>query len=397
MSGLDTEQQQALSASVLDEIEDPDEREAARLTLQGIHGVDLDTGVEIDDDPGGAKPEEDPPKPADAKPDADEGGKKDAAEGDDETGKKPEGEADPEDGKPKDGEDDPSGKKDEPSIEDLQKRVRELEGENATLQGKLTVAESGDEIEAEARKNLSARHLTEIAAANKFEETIKSAEEEHGPEVAKIMRDQHTAHMTTIKAGHEREVKVEVDRIRAERTEAATEASQTDQLIGQFPDLVAWKAEYNGLPNEEAQSKSTWAMAVRLDDALRGSPAWSDKSQHDRFEEVVRLVKSATGAAPAPAPADTPKDGEDDPSGKKPEGGKDADDIQKQIEREAAKKTRTDDGPGSLSDLPSGDVPSDFGDKLENMSLLELEEAFDQGRLSPDQVDSYLAKHHPNL
>lgn len=159
---------------------------------------------------------------------------------------------------------------------------------------------------------------------------------------------------------------------REAKDEAAVKSSVQD-VIDSIPTLAQWQAE--------ADTNPMFDRAVALDNQLRQEAEWQNKSMHERFAEVVRLMggeptpkgaKTTTTTAPAPKPAESTKDGE-------------------QKVTDALKSAAAKSAPISMSDLPTGSPPAQSEQEaLEGLSTVQLAEKME--RMNGAQLDEFLRR-----
>lgn len=152
------------------------------------------------------------------------------------------------------------------------------------------------------------------------------------------------------------ERQIEEDRAEAKRKadEAAAEKKRVEEEQKRILDEQVQEAKENNpyLTHWEAHDEDAWREAMLQDQVLLNTPKWAKKSLEERFEEVVRRVKTNMPEASEPPNAE--------PSDKTKETAK------AKLAKAEVKK------PTTLSDIKGGANPASEREQLENLSPFEL-------------------------
>lgn len=224
---------------------------------------------------------------------------------------------------------------------------RTMEAENAALQKQLE--------ELKQQKPGTANPEPVIPELDPEDPDIKALEEEF-PEIAKANR---AARAENQRLRQELEsTRAKVDEIAREREEEKAKqqkaaVEEVNAVIDANPVLRYLRAEGD---------EKLWDAAVQIDQRLRESPVWSEKTMAERFVKVVERLQEDFG--PIELPAEYRSLGSERTT---------------TSERPTRKEAKTDDEPltiNTLSDLKGGSSPESSGVNAENMTAAEIGEYF---------------------
>ncbi len=227
---------------------------------------------------------------------------------------------------------------------ELENAKRQLEASVAATEGTGTQAEAS----ATERMQEAIAAGTELAADD-FADL---------PEALQLFYRQHQALQERVDA-------IESTHKAQTATAQASEAEETQALIDGFDDLRSWQAD-NGF---------MWRAALEADKQLLADEAWSDKSDDERFQEVVNRVRQGAGLPPRDWSASNTEAG-----GRAGAGG-----------RKSAPQPAGSPVPTSISSIPGGGAPNlDMADSVERSSPQALAARMDS--MSDDAIDALLAQ-----
>lgn len=222
-----------------------------------------------------------------------------------------------------------------------------MEAENAALQKQLE--------ELKQQKPGTANPEPVIPELDPEDPDIKALEEEF-PEIAKANK---AARAENQRLRQELEsTRAKVDEIAREREEEKAKqqkaaVEEVNAVIDANPVLRYLRAEGD---------EKLWDAAVQIDQRLRESPVWSEKTMAERFVKVVERLQEDFG--PIELPAEYRSLGSERTT---------------TSERPTRKEAKTDDEPltiNTLSDLKGGSSPESSGVNAENMTAAEIGEYF---------------------
>lgn len=320
------ETKEALEAGIVNSYDTEEEREAARQALSAANGIDMATGLPLDED---GKPVAEPAK------EPDDPDKKAKGEGEDDKDKEPTAEE--------------LLKAKEEQVTEQNKTIANLEAKEAARAAAPEIRESVEE----KMKPILDKHR---ADDEEVEAKLKDFEEKYGEEAAAELRKETDASRAARDAQYQKDLDEQVAQAQSEREEELTGNAGVLADIRAVPELHAWREDaMAAAQGDTTKSADKFNMAVSLDNSLMHSDEFKGKSQVERFEEVTRRVKTMLGESSG-APESQEKE-----SGKE----KTEEQIAEEIRKQAAGK----DLPGSLTELPGGETAKDKLNpgKLEDM------------------------------
>lgn len=198
------------------------------------------------------------------------------------------------------------------------------------------------------------------------------------PELASLVRNLvATVQQTTAQVQELRSATAPVVKQVADTAEAAFE-----EALAQAPDLALW------VTLEDDAGRQLVAEATAIEDRLLQSPHWAAKSQTERFQKVVEMVRdiypdAPTAAKPEPAPPAQPQ----------PKQQATPADL-KAAAQKALEKAQARPAVASLTDVPGTPGPTGSAtDQAKQISAAALADLF--AKMTPEQVDAYLAANTP--
>ena len=229
-------------------------------------------------------------------------------------------------------------------------KYQELRKQNAEYRDKLNALQN-TQAELESLRAKQAQAKTPERRAELKKQLIERTErlKEDFPDIGESM--------TSVKEiVEDLERQIEEDRAEAKRKadEAAAEKKRVEEEEKRILDEQVQEAKENNpyLSHWEAHDEDAWREAMLQDQVLLNTPKWAKKSLEERFEEVVKRVK--TNMPEASEPPNT------EPSEKTKEKAK------AKLAKAEVKK------PTTLSDIKGGANPASEREQLENLSPFEL-------------------------
>lgn len=229
-------------------------------------------------------------------------------------------------------------------------KYQELRKQNAEYRDKLQSLQN-TQAELESLRAKQAQAKTPERRAELKKQLIERTErlKEDFPEIGESM--------TSVKEiVEDLERQIEEDRAEAKRKadEAEAEKKRVEEEQKRILDEQVQEAKENNpyLTHWEAHDEDAWREAMLQDQVLLNTPKWAKKSLEERFEEVVKRVK--TNMPEASEPPNT------EPSEKTKETAK------AKLAKAEVKK------PTTLSDIKGGANPASEREQLENLSPFEL-------------------------
>lgn len=147
--------------------------------------------------------------------------------------------------------------------------------------------------------------------------------------------------------------------LKSEREEYSHAQMQADRdkAVSMVPDISAWQDAANH-EGATLRDRMVWEAAKTLDNELKASPEWADKSLSERFSFVAKEVRAAMGLQPARGKA-----------------------LPAAVARP----------PASLSSIPGGAPPADTGiDAFLSQDPMQI--AAMAQRMTPAQWEAYVAR-----
>ena len=349
-----------LEEMIADQYDDPEEREMVLHSLRVSGGVDMITGMPIDEDS--------------KAPDKDEGdGEKPPPEGD----KKADGEKPPPEGVKS-----PDGKTilDYSVLEAATGEARRLATENVTLKNVIAaLKQDGDDKGGDkgGEGDGGDKAAPKALDTSKFDGYIKSLEaieEDYGGNIANPFKEL----LGLVKGVHEEQtgLRAENEQLKSQVAGLQDQGPGDDEItkaIHANPELAKWHADHLALEaGDTTKDDSRWKQAVAFDAALSKDPAWNSKSLAEQYAEAERMVRVLHGDAAVTR--DTKASEDDDPE-------KAA--AAKKAAEAKAKETEAN-PPSTLSDLPP-----EGGDKNLEKTLEDMTYA-DAATLDLDKIDKIL-------
>jgi molecular chaperone GrpE (heat shock protein) len=197
------------------------------------------------------------------------------------------------------------------------------------------------------------------------------------PELAGLVRNLvATVQQTTAQVQELRSATAPVVKQVADTAEAAFE-----DALAQAPDLALW------VTLEDDAGKALVAEATAIEDRLLQSPHWAAKSQAERFQKVVEMVRDIYPDAPTavkPEPKTEPQ----------PQPKQQATADLKAVAQKALQKAQARPAVASLTDVPGTPGPTGSAtDQARQVSAAAMADMF--AKMTPEQVDAYLAANTP--
>ena len=229
-------------------------------------------------------------------------------------------------------------------------KYQELRKQNAEYRDKLNALQN-TQAELESLRAKQAQAKTPERRAELKKQLIERTErlKEDFPDIGESM--------TSVKEiVEDLERQIEEDRAEAKRKadEAAAEKKRVEEEQKRILDEQVQEAKENNpyLSHWEAHDEDAWREAMLQDQVLLNTPKWAKKSLEERFEEVVKRVKTNMPEASEPPNAE--------PSDRTKEKAK------AKLAKAEVKK------PTTLSDIKGGASPASEREQLENLSPFEL-------------------------
>ena len=219
-------------------------------------------------------------------------------------------------------------------------------------------------------------------AAEKLKQAIATLRENEGDAVA----DAYEAIAGAVTQKDEKIAELQGRLDRQDQSAIEEVRSNSQREIDANPTLAKWQAEFLAAQQGvDGKSGLRWEQAEALDEVLERDPEWKGRPLSDRFSEVVRILE---GGAPSEsgAPSDASQAAADKAAADKAAADKAA------ADKAAADKPGAKTGPGSISDLPSGDTPDSPLTKFENMSPQEIEAAITARDGSMAEFDAIMSQ-----
>jgi hypothetical protein len=197
------------------------------------------------------------------------------------------------------------------------------------------------------------------------------------PELAGLVRNLvATVQQTTAQVQELRSATAPVVKQVADTAEAAFE-----DALAQAPDLALW------VTLEDDAGRQLVAEATAIEDRLLQSPHWASKSQAERFQKVVEMVRDIYPDAPTavkPEPKTEPQ----------PQPKQQATADLKAVAQKALQKAQARPAVASLTDVPGTPGPTGSAtDQARQVSAAAMADMF--AKMTPEQVDAYLAANTP--
>ena len=304
--------------ALLDEYEDPIERENAKRQLMEEMGVDPDTKLATDgsDETPEAKADEETEEPevkADEVP---------------ETGE--EVKASDEEGKEEKVEDDAE-------MEKLKAQMSEQARLIAELQGKLSVNDADSQIRAQVDSELKEQRDSLEESKQVHAEKLAKFKEDYGEEAANELDKEAKAAIESREKLLDKEWQDKYAMLKAEKVGETQTQTALVSDIHAVPELKQWHDDAMAYrAGDTSKNPSRFEMAGSIDNYLKTLPEWTDRPRAERFAEAVNRVKAAVGEQSGSPKAEDPAEVKR----------KLAEEIKRQAQGKAA------DIPNSLSDLP---------------------------------------------
>lgn len=221
------------------------------------------------------------------------------------------------------------------------------------------VAEMTAEIE-RLKSGKDANESTELLT----EEELAALEDE-GPVFAKLAK--------TVRMQQEMLTKLVAATTESAKAAKQDEAAKTADTVQAAIDANEALASWQSATEDDPDGSARWAHALKVDETLRGLPAWKDKPYAERFAAVQRRVQEDFGDAVTTQPDRQKSGGTPNP---KPAA-------------TASKKGGSDGAPETLSDMPGGISP-ESGTNLDGLDATQLAAAY--SKMSQDQILAMLAR-----
>ena len=240
-----------------------------------------------------------------------------------------------------------------------------------------------DELRAQVKQSAQGATPTQQAQADALAtqagdlEQALAAIADDSPELAGLVRNLvATVQQTTAQVQELRSATAPVVKQVADTAEAAFE-----EALAQAPDLALW------VTLDDDAGKQLVAEATAIEDRLLQSPHWAQKSQAERFQKVVEMVRDIYPDAPtAVKPEPTP------PAQPQPKQQATAD--LKAAAQKALEKAQARPAVASLTDVPGTPGPTGSAvDQARQVSAAAMADMF--AKMTPEQVDAYLAANSP--
>ena len=270
--------------------------------------------------------------------------------------------------------DDGGGKHRDPhrEIARMARALQRLQAENSELRAQ--VKQGGAEGATPAQQAQADALATQ---AGDLEQALAAIADD-SPELAGLVRQlAATVQQTTAQVQELRSATAPVVKQVADTAEA-----EFEDALAQAPDLALW------VTLEDDAGKALVAEATAIEDRLLQSPHWAAKSQAERFQKVVEMVRDIYPDAPTavkPDPTPTPQ-----PQPKQQATPTDL----KAAAQKALEKAQARPAVASLTDVPGTPGPTGSAtDQARQVSAAAMADMF--AKMTPEQVDAYLAANTP--
>ena len=322
---------------ILDEISDPLERDETKNMLMGVHEVDPDTRLQV-------RLENDGQFVAEGEPPAD-----DTARAEEEKA-----EAEPEPAKDEKAEPD--------ELAALREQLAARDRQIAELQGKVSVVNSEENLTETADKAVEemARNI-ELKEAE-YEKKVQEHRDYYGDEPADALKNTYDELVKVQKEAMESKWQSVYDNAKKELEQQNAGYSRLMDDIRDIPELKEWMRMA-----QEENRPHMWGMAEQMDLILQQDDNWKGKPDKERFAEVARRVKIASGAQSGTPAPDNDKT------------------TEQKIAEVIGDDVRPKPAPESLSDLPGGVENNELNSladismsKLSTLSLSDLDKIGEQ-------------------
>lgn len=267
--------------------------------------------------------------------------------------------------------DDGGGKHRDPhrEIARMARALQRLQAENGELREQVKGAQGATPTQQAQAESLATQ-------ASDLEQAL-SAIADDSPELAGLVRQlAATVQQTTAQVQELRSATAPVVKQVADTAEAAFE-----DALAQAPDLALW------VTLEDDAGKQLVAEATAIEDRLLQSPHWAAKSQAERFQKVVEMVRDIYPDAPTavkPEPKTEPQ----------PQPKQQAAADLKAVAQKALQKAQARPAVASLTDVPGTPGPTGSAtDQARQVSAAAMADMF--AKMTPEQVDAYLAANTP--
>lgn len=318
------ESREALEQAIISQYDDPEDKEAARIALLGVENAHLAAGMNM-----GVKPDLPPPPPS---PDPGvEPGRLAAP---------PAADAAP-----------PAADAPIPTPEEI---LAARDAEIAELRTKLLLQQDEDVVRATVAEQMQKRAAEGAELRGKQEEEVRQFQDLYGEDAAKALKAAHDR-ANEMRAEQDKQIEAaEIEKTRAVRQEQLSENQKVDAAIAGIPELAAWRADAEArMAGDTTKDRATYDLAVNMDNYLAQQPEWAGKSYAERFQKVVEMVRSSTGAGSAGAPL-----------------APDTKAMQEAIQRQVRQDQPA---PTTMSDIQGGSPAAlDMDSRIENLSAAEL-------------------------
>ena len=259
-------------------------------------------------------------------------------------------------------------------LERANARIAELEaGQAAAAPGAgegARPAGTGDGTGAADRTAQRAAERAEVETA------ITEARDEYGDSAAKPYEVllKRLDRMDEIEANQERILQQPSQQ---QQQDAAAGQDTTQIDVDAVPTLALWQADALAADaGDTTKSKVMWDLAIEQDELLEKNPAWANRPQQERFQEVVRILGGDVSGSGAPNPSQKPGEGT-------------AGAQQRTVDDALAQAAQAG-GPQTLSDLPGASAQQQDGSEWETMDTWEVAQRFQD--MSPEQMEAVLAR-----
>lgn len=268
---------------------------------------------------------------------------------------------------------DDGGKRRDPhrEIARMARALQRLQAENSELRAQ---AKQGDQGATPAQQ---AQADALVEQAGDLEQALAAIADD-SPELAGLVRNLvATVQQTTAQVQELRSATAPVVKQVADTAEAAFE-----DALAQAPDLALW------VTLEDNAGKQLVAEATAIEDRLLQSPHWAAKTQAERFQKVVEMVRdiypdAPTAVKPEPTPSAQPQ----------PTQQATAADL-KATAQKALQRAQARPAVASLTDVPGTPGPTGSAtDQARQVSAAAMADMF--AKMTPEQVDAYLAANTP--
>ena len=273
-------QQQAayIEEQILDAYDEPEEREAARLMMKEVIGVDADTKLtseQIEAAEKAAAAGDAPIKPEETKP-AEETKPTEATK----AGKEGEETKPVEETKPTE-------------VEVLTKRLDDQSRAISAMQTKQQTEESATEFRRMASEKVQGAVTALKTERDNSEKEVEEFRDSYGDEAAEKLKSQKDEVFQLRQDAITRDQNDEFNKLQALQSEQSRKDAATMSDIQATPELHKWHQDSIAAnKGDTTKSADTFNYAIQMDNLLQEHPQWKSKPQTERFAEVERRVKA---------------------------------------------------------------------------------------------------------